>query len=180
MIKVEEHLGLVRRAVNLTYEAWHLHYTFEEMESIGCLSLIDAADKFDESLGYKFSTFAIPIIKYGILRALRDDKSIFRRRGERLNSISLNTMVKGLETDVELQSTISDDVNFEEIIINNMLVSKLLNRLNERERKIVNLYYFDNLSQVQISKIMNISQVHTSRILKGSIIKMRRGLDVAS
>lgn len=180
MIKVEEHLGLVRRTVNLTYRAWHLNYTFEEIESIGCLSLIEAADKFDESLGYQFSTFAIPIIKYGILRSLRDDKSMFRRRGERLNITSLNTIVKGLDTNVELQNTLSDDVNFEEIIINNMLVTKLLDRLNEKERKIVNLYYFDNLSQVQISEIMNISQVHISRILKRSIIKMRRELDVAS
>ncbi|MBU3107178.1 sigma-70 family RNA polymerase sigma factor [Clostridium gasigenes] len=180
MIKVEEHLGLVRRAVNLTYGAWKLHYTFEEMESIGCLCLIEASNKFDESLGYKFSTFAIPIIKYGILRSIRDDKSIFCRRGERLKISSLNSIIKGLETEVELQSTLSDDIDYEEMIIDKLLVDKLLDRLNEKERKIINLYYFDRLSQAQISKALSISQAHISRILKQSIIKMRRVLNVAS
>lgn len=180
MIKVEEHLGLVRKTVNLTYRAWYLHYTFEEIESIGFLGLIEAVDKFDSSLGYQFSTFAIPIIKYGILRSIRDDKSIFRRRGERLNITSLNTRVKEVNSNTELQETLSDDINYEEMIINNILIDELLDRLNERERKVINLYYFDNLSQVQISEIMKVSQVHISRILKQSITKMRRVLNVAS
>lgn len=180
MIKVEDHLGLVKSAVWLTNSAWKSHYTFEEVESTGFIYLIKASEKFDEAYGCKFSTFAIPVIKRGILNSIRDDKSVFIKRGEKLNISSLNTVIKDLETDVEVQDTLSDSIDYEDVIINNILVDKLLNRLTVRERRVVNLYYFDGITQVDISKSLNLSQAHISRILKESITKMRRVLNVAS
>lgn len=46
---------------------------FEDLCQLGCIGLIKAADRFDESSGYHFSTYAVPLIIGEIKRFLRDD-----------------------------------------------------------------------------------------------------------
>ena len=49
---------------------------YEDLVQIGCMGLIKAADKFDDSLGFKFSTYAVPVIMGEIKRHLRDNSYI--------------------------------------------------------------------------------------------------------
>ncbi|HEX3792511.1 MAG TPA: RNA polymerase sigma factor SigF [Pseudonocardiaceae bacterium] len=49
--------------------------------------------------------------------------------------------------------------------------------LAERERTIVVLRFFGNLTQTQIAERVNISQMHVSRLLATSLAKLRRALD---
>lgn len=53
------------------------------------------------------------------------------------------------------------------------LVAHLLERLNERERQIVRLRFFDNLSQREIADRVGISQMHVSRVLRLALEKLR-------
>ncbi len=48
-------------------------YEMEDLFQIGVIGLTKAADKFDESLGYAFSTYAVPLVIGEIKRFLRDD-----------------------------------------------------------------------------------------------------------
>ena len=52
----------------------------------------------------------------------------------------------------------------------------LLEALPERERRIVMLRFFNNLTQSQIAEEMGISQMHVSRLLARSLVKLRHGL----
>jgi RNA polymerase sigma-B factor len=52
----------------------------------------------------------------------------------------------------------------------------LLARLPARERKIVTLRFFGNLTQSQIAAEVGISQMHVSRLLAGALNKLRTGL----
>ena len=45
---------------------------YEDLYQVGCVGLIKAADNFDESLGYSFSTYAVPVILGEIKRLFRD------------------------------------------------------------------------------------------------------------
>lgn len=47
---------------------------YEDLFSAGCIGLIKAYDRFDSSLGYKFSTYAVPLI-------LGEIKGLFRNGG---------------------------------------------------------------------------------------------------
>ncbi|MCQ4022938.1 MULTISPECIES: sigma-70 family RNA polymerase sigma factor [unclassified Ruminococcus] len=47
---------------------------YEDLYSAGCIGLIKAYDRFDPSLGYKFSTYAVPLI-------LGEIKGLFRSGG---------------------------------------------------------------------------------------------------
>jgi RNA polymerase sigma factor (sigma-70 family) len=46
--------------------------------------------------------------------------------------------------------------------------------LSEKEQYLLNLYFVKEMGQRDIAKILNISQVHVSRLLKKALIKMRR------
>ncbi len=48
----------------------------EDLFQIGCIGLIKAAQKFDESFGVQFSTYAVPMIIGEIRRFLRDDGAV--------------------------------------------------------------------------------------------------------
>ncbi len=45
---------------------------YDDLYSTGCVGLIKAIDNFDESLGYKLSTYAVPVILGEIKRLFRD------------------------------------------------------------------------------------------------------------
>ena len=48
-------------------------------------------------------------------------------------------------------------------------VARLLQVLPERERKIVELRFYDNLTQAEIAERLGISQMHVSRLLRRAL-----------
>lgn len=60
---------------------------YDDLFSCGCVGLIKAADNFDESLGYRFSTYAVPVILGEIKRYFRDGGSLKMSRS--LKELSL-------------------------------------------------------------------------------------------
>ncbi len=64
------------------------------------------------------------------------------------------------------------DTGFEEIE-EGSLISAGLDALDERERRIVELRFFDELTQSQIAAEVGISQMHVSRLLRRALVVMR-------
>lgn len=58
-------------------------------------------------------------------------------------------------------------------------VDSAMATLGEREREIVRLRYFEDLSQRQIADRVGLSQMHVSRLLRAAIDAMRRGVGVS-
>jgi len=52
-------------------------------------------------------------------------------------------------------------------------LNQALQSLTPRERKIIELRFFDNLSQTQVAKQLNISQMHVSRLQQRALAKLR-------
>ena len=69
----EENLGLVHACAN-SFRGRGVDY--EDLFQAGCVGLLKAAGGFDESLGYRFSTYAVPAIMGEIKRIFRDGGSI--------------------------------------------------------------------------------------------------------
>lgn len=69
-VLIENNLGLVRHIVKRFAGRGH---DLEDLFQIGAIGLMKAIDKFDLSLGLKFSTYAVPLITGEIKRFLRDD-----------------------------------------------------------------------------------------------------------
>lgn len=81
---ISENIGLVHSCA-ARFKNRGIEY--EDLYSAGCIGLIKAYDRFDKSLGYKFSTYAVPLI-------LGEIKGLFRSGGavkvsRRLKELSL-------------------------------------------------------------------------------------------
>ena len=75
---VESNLGLVWSIVRRFSNRGHDN---DDLFQIGCIGLIKAIRKFDQSFEVKFSTYAVPMIMGEIKRFLRDDGIIKVSRG---------------------------------------------------------------------------------------------------
>lgn len=72
-----------------------------------------------------------------------------------------------------------EDTGFEKVN-QRMVLDKVLHVLNERERKIIQLTYLDNLSQKETGDKLGISQMHVSRIQRKAIKKLRDAINEES
>lgn len=70
---IEENIGLVH-SIASRFTGRGVEY--EDLFQTGCIGLIKAVDNFDASLGYRFSTYAVPVIMGEIKRVFRDGGSI--------------------------------------------------------------------------------------------------------
>ena len=71
---------------------------------------------------------------------------------------------------------ISDDENIQEKIIDKITLKQLIDKLNFREKEIINLRYIKDKTQMQVAKILGISQVQVSRIEKKILNNMKQSL----
>ena len=59
-------------------------------------------------------------------------------------------------------------------IIDRILVEQLLNNLNKREKKIINMRFFKEKTQSEVAKELRISQVQVSRLEKKILKQLRK------
>ncbi|SHJ43962.1 sigma-70 family RNA polymerase sigma factor [Tepidibacter formicigenes] len=80
---------------------------------------------------------------------------------------------------IQIEDT-SSDINPEESLIKKDIIESLkksLDALNERERLIVSLYYYEGFTYKEIGKILNISESRISQIHSKSILKIKARLE---
>lgn len=94
---VEKNLGLVHSCAN-RFRGRGVEY--DDLFQAGCLGLIKAADNFDESRGFSFSTYAVPVILGEIKRIFRDGGSV--KIGRALKDKSRNAVKINEEIESEL------------------------------------------------------------------------------
>lgn len=70
---IGNNLGLVHSCAN---KFRNRGIEYDDLYSAGCLGLVKAADGFDETLGYRFSTYAVPAILGEIKRLFRDGGAV--------------------------------------------------------------------------------------------------------
>jgi RNA polymerase sporulation-specific sigma factor len=68
---------------------------------------------------------------------------------------------------------IPSDDNMEEKILENIALNQAMDELSEREKRLIQMRYFQNKTQMEISKEFGVSQVQISRMEKKILIKLR-------
>lgn len=81
---------------------------YEDLYSSGCVGLIKAADGFDESLGFAFSTYAVPSILGEIRRLFRDGGAVKISRSLKEKARELQVVKESLEKQLGVEPTISE------------------------------------------------------------------------
>ena len=102
---VSNNLGLVHSCAN-RFKGRGIEY--DDLYQAGCLGLVKAAKNFDSSLGFAFSTYAVPVILGEIKRLFRDGGSV--KIGRALKEKSRFAMQKKEEITVILgrEPTVSE------------------------------------------------------------------------
>lgn len=86
---VEENLGLVH---SLAKRFSGKGVDYEDIVAAGCVGLIKAVDNFDETMGFKLSTYAVPAILGEIKRIWRDGGSIKVSRSIKELALKVNKL----------------------------------------------------------------------------------------
>jgi len=100
---------------------------------------------------------------------------------EETNIYNLVSLEEELSENLKIQiKDISTDINPEESLLKKDIIKNLelaLDTLNEREKLIINLYYYEELTYKEIGKVLNISESRISQIHSKAILKIKSKLD---
>lgn len=77
---------------------------------------------------------------------------------------------------IQLIDKISTDKNEEELITNKLAIKQLINGLKDREKEVILLRFYKEKTQMQVAKILGITQVQVSRIERKVLDNMKRKL----
>lgn len=210
---INDNFGLVHACAN-KFRGRGVEY--DDLFQAGCVGLVKAADNFDFSRGFAFSTYAVPVILGEIRRIFRDGGAV--KIGRSLKEKSRNAMkvrdelslelgreptvselAEKLGTDIAsaaelitvsmptISLTASDDEKSggqldiptdapEEEISERLSLKCVLDNLEERDRRLIELRYFKGLTQVKTAKELGMSQVQVSRREKIILLEMRKKL----
>lgn len=219
---VQENVGLVWSIVK---RFGGRGYDLEDLFQIGCIGLIKAVDKFDNTYEVQFSTYAVPLIMGEIKRFMRDDGPVKISRTIKENNWKVKRSVQKLVQKLGREPTIEEisedtQINSEDIIqamelvtevesiykslyqndgseiylidkistynvnnindekiIDNMVLEQVINELDDLERNIIIMRYFQEKTQTEIAKKLGISQVQVSRMEKKILIALKNKIN---
>lgn len=85
--RIKENLGLVH---SCAHKLTGRGVDYDDLFQAGCVGLIKAVDGFDESRGFSFSTYAVPVILGEMKRIFRDDGTVsvsrsLKEKGRKIN-----------------------------------------------------------------------------------------------
>lgn len=164
---IELHLPLVRAlAHRFAYRGEQL----DDLVQVGAVGLIKAVDRFDPARGSSFAAYAVPTIVGEIRRHLRDRTQPLRLP-RRDGDARLVVRSVPLDDDATLSPEAERGLELGE---ERVLIEAGLRALPRRQRRIVQLHYFGNVSQRGIAGQLGLSQVHVSRLLQDSLGKLRQ------
>lgn len=93
--------------------------------------------------------------------------------GRAYSSLSLSTGSGGGEDDLDPMDSIGTEEHQFEVSEDRAVLAPGFAVLDERERRILQLRFFDGLTQSQIAQQVGISQMHVSRLIRRSLEKIR-------
>jgi len=177
---VLQHMGLVyqiaRRYAALSRDAQ------DDLVQEGCLGLIRAIERFQPDYGVQFSTYAYPVISGTIKNYLRERRRLLgqsqwsreaaenpgsRREAPPFGGEEL-TAPESLEA---LAGEAADD--FTDQVVERMVATSLIHRLPSLERQIVQHFFYDDLTQREVARIVARSTSRISRILRRALERIR-------
>lgn len=90
---IENNIGLVHSIAN-RFKGRGVDY--DDLFQSGCVGLIKAVDNFDESRGFAFSTYAVPVIMGEIKRIFRDGGAVKVSRSLKEKAIKAQSLRENL------------------------------------------------------------------------------------
>lgn len=123
--RIVENIGLVHSIAN---RFRNRDADYDDLFQAGCIGLIKAVDNFDESKGFAFSTYAVPVIMGEIKRIFRDGGPIKVSRSLKEKSIKVQAVRDRFVRRELREPTLSELAELSGVDINEL--SEILNIIN--------------------------------------------------
>ena len=209
---VENNIGLVHACAN-KFRSRGAEY--DDLFQAGCVGLIKAAQNFDISRGYSFSTYAVPVILGEIKRIFRDGGSVKIGRAlkeKARNAIrekeklalelgyepTIGQLAEHLNLDISetaellnaamptVSLTSDDDSGRKQIDVpvdspenktsDLIALREVMLLLDDRDREMIELRYYNGLTQAKTAQKLGMSQVQVSRREKAVLKLLKENL----
>jgi RNA polymerase sigma-B factor len=170
---IEDHLPLVR---HIAARFAGRGERFEDLVQVGAIGLIVAVDRCDPERTGTLTAYIARYVEGEIRRHLRDRCAVVRIPRSIQQDVVLASAARS-PLPLDLDDPVSLYEPGDELSLARAMVTSAAHSLDGRERRVVALRYFGDLSQAEISGMVGVSQVHVSRLLRGAIDKMRARLD---
>lgn len=152
---------------------YYLNFSIDPIEDliqVGLIALVKAYRKFDKNKNIKiFENYATLYIKGYIRHYLRDKQNILRLSNNKIKEITIiwiDNDKKDEKYNNKNQYILENEVSFQENIENKIFLDSIISKLDDKKKNIIKLRYFYNLTQNELSKIIGVSQMEVSRLLK--------------
>lgn len=149
----------------------------EDLIQVGSEGLIKAVDRFEPDRGVQLGAFAIPTIVGEIKRHLRDRTwpVTVPRHIRESHAISEYVVEPAAPERRPDEPPATPDPAWERSEQRALLASAWP-ALDERERRVLELRFFAELSQAEIARALGMTQIQVSRLVARSLRKMRAGI----
>ncbi len=194
----------------------------DDLQQVARLGLVKSIDRYDPTVGVRFSTFAGRTIDGELKRWFRDKSWAMRvprsikenvrevtlsqqKLEQRLNAVptaleiaadtklDLALVIEALDARSSYQPArldvptsesgsqtlgevlLSEDASVDRSDVT-MMVSQLLKTVSDRDREIIEMRYFEELSQQQIADRIGLSQMQVSRILRKALGELQAAM----
>ncbi len=194
---IEDHTKMVHHLARRLRRELSLRGEIDDLVAFGYGGLLEARERFDESRGVQFQTFAYYRVRGAMLDGVRKMAQLPRRAHERVReqeSVSPTAMPQPGPTQLErVFARVSAGLTAagpchgalvgdspEDFILRQESVERLLQALSglsHRERSIVRGYYFEGRTLDAIAKELGISKSWASRIHTGALRTLRHALE---
>ena len=167
---VEAYLPLVLHQVDRARLSPRIGLAREDLVSAGCYGLLLAARRFDPSRGVGFGVFARSHVHGALMREIQS-----AMKGAGVG----NEEVLIIGSDIEIDSLPDTrEAHFADSAETAQVRELLQYQLSERERLIVTLYFYEELTLAEIAEVVSESESAVSRALKGAIDRLRAAMKV--
>ena len=166
-------MNLVEDNINLAHfvahEYKHIGIEYEDLVSIATIGLVKAANTYDESMGYKFSTYAIKCARTEMLKQLRKIK-------KRAVTISFEQTTRANKEDCKIGDTIEDENDWVGKFVEHEDLTYAMSKLTDKEKTVIELRYYKNLTRNEVAEKMGMSNTLCSSITKRALSKLRKSM----
>lgn len=220
---VQKYIPLVKYIASRVIIGKSKYVEYDDLVGYGMIGLMDALNKFDESRGMQFSTYASIRIKGAMIDEIRKNSPISKGAIDKLNKY--NEAVEILQTRLfrdpsaeevakELKTTTSevydiesyinyisiaslddilfsedDELKLKETIIDKKspsperqledkeeleYLSKAIDKLNEKDKTVLSLYYYEGFTLKEIGKVLEVSESRVCQLHSRAIIHLRK------
>jgi RNA polymerase sigma factor for flagellar operon FliA len=222
---VKKYIPLVKYIASRVIIGKTKYIEYDDMVGYGMLGLMDAINKFDESKGMKFSTYASIRVKGAMIDEIRRNSPISKGAMDKLNKYnkaieelqrrflreptnqeiakemnlttnelsdiegyinyisvtSLEDILYSEDDDMPIMGTVKDEKSpspertLEEKEEIEYLI-KAIDTLNEKDKTVLSLYYYERFTLKEIGKVLEVSESRVCQLHSRAIIHLRKAL----